>query len=333
MNRSQTGTGFWIPVGARIATGNGEAPGQHGSRSRRGGGPRQHITGLQRATGLLLTLACVAVATWYVPRIVAADGQALTGTVTSNGVVYLNFATPGQLAKVLVHIGQRVTNGQVLATEAVPGAAAVAAADRAAIAADKARLAELVAAAAQSTPADISGARAQLARDQAQLALEATDVVASTRIVAPARGTVIAVNGLPGDTADSAGVRDYPALSPAAPVTQQPLFSLLPAGPQSSLRAAGSALALPVVALRTVSSWQVIVLVPESSALAVRPGQAVTISVPAAHLNAVRGRIGELLATPVATGQGIAYQAVVDVLSRRADPPLSGMTADVQLGP
>ncbi len=307
-------------------------PGPHSSQSRPDRrGPRQHITGPQRTAALLLTLTCLAVAAWYVPRVVTEDGRSLTGTVTSNGVIYLNFAAPGQLAKVLVHTGQSVSSGQVLATEAVPGPTAVSAADRAAIAADKARLADLLAAPAQTTPAGISEARAQLARDQAQLATEAA-AVASTRIVAPARGTVIAVNGLPGDTADSAGVRNYPALSPAPPITQQPLFSLLPEGPQASFRAAGSGMALPVVALRTVPSWQVIVLVPENSALAARPGQAVTISVPAAHLNAVPGRIGELLTTPVTTGQGIAYQAVVDVLSRGTQPPLSGMTADVELG-
>jgi hypothetical protein len=59
-------------------------------------------------------------------------------------------------------IGQRVSKGQLFATEVAPAAAAVLAADRAAIAADKS---ELAAALSGGTAAAIDAARAQLARD------------------------------------------------------------------------------------------------------------------------------------------------------------------------
>ncbi|HEY2687298.1 MAG TPA: hypothetical protein VGJ50_02595, partial [Streptosporangiaceae bacterium] len=59
---------------------------------RRGTRERRHISRVQRVGGLLLLAACVGTALWYVPRVVAADQRSLTGTVTSTGVVDLNFA-------------------------------------------------------------------------------------------------------------------------------------------------------------------------------------------------------------------------------------------------
>jgi len=299
---------------------------------RPGLGPaRTHITRLQRAGAALIAGACIFAAAWYVPGIVTADGRSLAGTVTSNGILYLNFSGSGQLAKITVRVGQRVREGQLLATEADPARAAVKAADRAAITADKVQL--KAARAAGASPA-IATARAQLARDRAQLAVDRA-AATGTRIVAPAAGTVVAVNGSRGETADAEGIRDYSSQPQGPPITQQPAFSLLPEGPQASVEAGGSdaGLPLPVIALRTSSNWQVTALVPENSAASVKPGQAVTIDVPAADISAVPGRIQELLATPVATAQGIAYQAVVTVAGHQRDSPPGGMAADVQLGP
>jgi hypothetical protein len=152
--------------------------------------------------------------------------------------------------------------------------------------------------------------------------------------VAPSAGTVLAVNGLPGETADAAGVRDYSSQPQGTPIAQRPLFSLFPEGPQSGVAANGSnaAAPLPVIALRTSSTWQVTVLVPETSVKDVRPGQPVTIDVPAAGITAAGGRVAELLSTPVVTSQGVAYQAMVSVIGHRQDAPPTGMAANVQLG-
>ena len=293
------------------------------------GRARQHITWLQRAGAALIAGACIFAAAWYVPGIFAADGRSLAGAVTSTGILYLNFSGSGQLAAITVHPGQQVRKGQLLATEAEPAAAAVMAADRAAITADKAQLGTAL---ADGTAAGISTARALLAKDEAQLAVDRAEVT-GTQIVAPSAGTVVAVNGLPGETADAEGIRDYSTQPQGTPVTQRPLFSLFPEGPQSGA-ADGSAAAapLPVIALRTSSTWQVTVLVPESSVTGVRPGQAVTINVPAAGLTGVPGRIQEVLTTPVATSQGPGYQAVVTVLDHQQNPPPSGMAADIQIG-
>jgi multidrug efflux pump subunit AcrA (membrane-fusion protein) len=300
---------------------NGYPNGLRSGPPRPGSGrTRRHITRRQRTGAVLIAAACVFAAVWYVPGIVSADGRSLAGTVTSNGVIYLNFSASGQLAKIRAHAGQRVRKGQLLATEADPAKTAVITADRAAITADEA----LVSAGSAS-------AQVQLARDKAQLAVDRAQA-AEARIVAPSAGTVVAVNGQPGETADATGIREYSA-QPGAAVTQKPLFSLFPEGPQSGAGgSAGSSTSLPVIALRTSSTWQVTVLIPEGTVTSVRPGQAVTIDVPTAGMSAVPGRIQELLTTPVATPQGTAYQAVVTVLGHGQDSPPSGMAANVQLG-
>jgi multidrug efflux pump subunit AcrA (membrane-fusion protein) len=308
---------------------NGYAPSSRAGQARqRQDAARRHITRPQRVAAALIAAACVFGAVWYVPRIAAADGNSLSGTVTNSGVVYLNFSSSGQLATITATIGERVSKGQLLATEVAPASAAVLAADRAAIVADKS---ELAAALSGGTASATDAARAQLARDKGQLAIDRAEA-AGTRIVAPAAGTVMAVNGQPGETADADGIRDYEA--PGTPATQRPLFSLLPEGPQSSDTAGGSDAGayLPVIALRTSGTWQVSVLVPESSIGDVRTGQIVTVDVPAAGLTGVTGQIQELLTTPIATSQGLGYQAVVTVLDQRQISPPSGVAANVQLG-
>ena len=294
------------------------------------GRARQHISWLQRAGAALIAGASVFTAAWYVPEIFAADGRSLTGAVTSTGIIYLNFSDSGQLATITVHPGQLVRKEQLLATEADPAAEAVMAADQVVITADKAQLGIAL---ATEAGAGIASARALLAKDEALLAIDRTEAVAGTRILAPSAGSVVAVNGQPGETADAEGIRDYSSQSLGAPITQQPLFSLFPEGPQSSVEAGGSngTASLPVIALRTSSAWQVTVLVPQSSVAAVKPGQAVTVDVPAVGITGLPGRVQELLTMPVATSQGTAYQAVVTVLRHQQVSPPSGMAADVQL--
>ena len=308
---------------------NGYAPNGHAGQVPLGSErTRRHISRPQRVAAALIAGACVFGAVWYVPQIAAADGSSLSGTVTNSGVVYLNFSGSGQLATITAAVGQRVSKGQLLATEVAPATAAVLTAARAAITADKS---ELAAALSVGTASAIDAARAQLARDKGQLAIDRAEA-AGTRIVAPAAGNVIAVNGQPGETADADGIRDYSA--PGTSASQRPLFSLLPEGPQSGNTAGGSdsGAYLPVVALRTSGSWQVSVLVPASSIGDIKTGQLVSVDVPAAGLSGISGRVQELLTSPVATSQGIGYQAVVSVLDQGEVSPPSGVAANVQLG-
>jgi multidrug resistance efflux pump len=298
---------------------------------------RRPRTWPQRIGGILIAGACVVSAAWYVPRVISDDRQLLTGTVTSSGVIALNFTDSGQISKVDVRLNQLVRKGQVLAFEYDPNADTVVAADKETISAEQAKIAELRAAGA-ADPAAVPADSAQLAADKAELAVDeaqlATDrmKIAATEIIAPADGTVVAANGQPGETVTSVGIRDYTTDSGRTSASQRPPFSLLPEGPQSVRTAAGGGSALPVIALRVSTSWQVVALIPEGSVSAVRPGMAVRISVPAVHIADMRGQVDEVLPTPVPTTQGIFYQAVVAITGHTASLPLSGMAADVQLG-
>ena len=298
---------------------------------------RRRQTWPQRVGGLLIAGACVASVAWYVPRVVSDDRQLLTGTVTSSGVIPLNFAVSGEIGKVNVHLDQLVRKGQVLAAEYAPNVNSVVAADKAAIAAEKAKMAELRAAEA-ADPAAAAGDNAQLGAENAQLALDEAQLaadqvkVAATEIVAPSSGIVIAANGQPGETVTSAGIRNYFADSQQAPTAQGPEFSLLPEGPQSVHPTSARGFTLPMIALRVSTSWQVVALIPEDSISRIKSGQDVTISVPAAHITAVQDRITEVLPTPTSTSDGVFYQAVVTITGHATSLPLNGMTAEIKLG-
>ena len=295
-------------------------------------GPRRRsVTIPQVIGGILIAGICVAAALWYVPRIVRADNRSFTGTVSSSGVTNLNFANSGLVGKVPARLGQAVHAGQVLATETSPSTTAAISADHAAIAAGHASLAQLRAGTpAASTKAAIAAAGAQLAKDQAQLASDKVKL-AETQIIAPTAGTIIAINGQAGETVTAAGIRSYSAQT-QAPGAQSPPFSLLPEGPAANVKTSTTQSALPMIALRTSSSWQVTVLVPENAISQVHPGQHVTIAVPAVTLTKVPGTIQQVSPTPVTTSTGTAYQAIVRITGHQHITPLGGMTANIQLG-
>jgi hypothetical protein len=156
--------------------------------------------------------------------------------------------------------------------------------------------------------------------------------VASTEIIAPSFGTIVAANGQPGETATSSGVRDYAAGYEQPLPARRPEFSLFPEGPQSVPRASASAYSLPVIALRTSAAWQVVALIPQDSVSGVAAGTKVTISVPAAHLTNVPGAIDAVLPNPVPTSGGTAYQARLTITGHTRTLPLNGMAADIHLG-
>jgi hypothetical protein len=298
---------------------------------------RRPWTWPQRVGGILIAGACVFSVAWYVPHVMSDDHRLLTGTVTSTGIIALNFTGSGEINKVNVRLDQPVRKGEVLATEYAPNADSIVAADKATISAEQAKMAELRAAEA-ADPAAAGADNAQLAVDRAQLAgyqaQLATDrmKVAATEILAPSSGMVVATNGQPGETVTSSGIRDYATDSRQAPAVQRPAFSLLPEGPQSVREASASGSALPVIALRTSTTWQVVVLIPEDSVSAIRSQEKVTISVPAAGIKDVPGQVEEVLSTPIPTSAGVFYQAVMIITGHAANLPLNGMAADVQLG-
>ena len=161
---------------------------------------RRHITRQQQAVALLMAAACLGGAAWYVAGVAANDGRSFTGAVSGNGVIDLDFARAGQVAMVFVRVGQKVSRGQLLATEVTAAATAVVAADKAAIQADQVTVAQVYAQSSLQSGVNLAAAQARLAKDKAQLAVEQA-AVAGMRIVAPMGGTVIAVNGQAGESA------------------------------------------------------------------------------------------------------------------------------------
>jgi multidrug efflux pump subunit AcrA (membrane-fusion protein) len=281
---------------------------------------------------VIIAGACVACVAWYVPRVMDADHSLLTGTVISTGVVTLNFADAGQIGKLHVQLGVTVHKGEVLATQYAPQADSVLSAAKAAVAADTAKIAQLKA--QKPAPADqqaqIEAAQAQLAEDQATQATD-QEKLAETEILAPAGGTIVAVNGAPGEVVTAQGVKDYNTDSQEESTSQRPAFSLVPEGPQSVKENGKSGSSLPVIALRTSDAWQVVALIPEDSASGVSSGTRVFVSVPAANISNVAGTIEEVVPTPVSTAEGTAYQAVVSIDGSAPAIPLDGMAADVRL--
>jgi multidrug efflux pump subunit AcrA (membrane-fusion protein) len=292
----------------------------------------------QRAGGILIAVAVVASAIWYIPTVLRDNLQLFTGTVASSGVITLDFSAAGEISEINAKLNTPVQKGQVLAREYAPDTTSLVAADNAAIAADKAKMAQLREAEAANPANDaidsaqLTAANAQLALDQAQLATDQMKIV-SAEIVAPSAGVIVAANGQVGQTVTTSGIRDYEADSQEQSAAEGPAFSLLPEGPQTGRKVSASASAVPVFALRTSVNWQVIVLIPESAVARVRAGQRVAISVPSDHIKDVPGQVSDVLPTPTQTSAGVVYQAVVNITGHAAIVPLNGMTADVKLGP
>jgi multidrug resistance efflux pump len=290
--------------------------------------------------GLLITAVCAAAVVWYVPRVASTNRKALTGSVTSSGILALNFQNSGVISVIKVDPNEAVHKGQVLAVEYAPTMGATIDADNAAISAVQAKIAQLKSDETiypesiyplhfAQDQAQIASENAQMAGDQAQLQTD-RERLAETEIIAPSAGVVIAANGQPGESVTSSGIRNYSSAAQAQG-SQGPVFSLLPEGPQSSSRSSASQSSLSVITLRVSSTWSVVAYVPESSVSGIKSGEPVTVSVPAAGIKNVRGTILEVLPDPVQSSSGLLYQAVIRISGSAPSPPLNGMAADIEL--
>ena len=286
--------------------------------------------------GLLIAGICAAAVVWYVPRVMSTDRDMLTGSVTSSGVVTLNFQNSGMISVIKVQPNEYVHKGEVLAVEYAPNAGAIVAADRVAITAVQAKISELKSnetidpLAAPADQAQIASENAQMASDEATLDTDRMKM-AATEIVAPAAGVVVASNGQPGEAVTSSGIRDYASSSQQTSGQEEPQFSLLPEGPQSTTRSSAADSSLPVIALRVSSTWSVVAYVPESSVSSIKSGEAVTVSVPADRIKNVPGSVQEVLPDPVSSPSGPLYEAMISISGSVSTPPLSGMAANIRL--
>src|SRR3984893_7727340 len=260
----------------------------------------RHWRVTQVVCGLLIAAVCAVAVIWYVPRVASTNSKALTGSVTSSGILALNFQNSGVISVIKVDPNEAVHKGQVLAVEYAPSMGATIDADNAAISAVQAKIAQLKSDETVYPESiyplpfcqdQLASENAQVAMDQAQLQTD-RERLAETEIIAPSAGVVIAANGQPGESVTSSGIRNYSSASQAQG-SQGPVFSLLPEGPQSSSHSSASQSSLPVITLRASSTWSVVAYVPESSVSGIKSGEPVTVSVPAAVIKNVRGSILE----------------------------------------
>jgi multidrug efflux pump subunit AcrA (membrane-fusion protein)/GT2 family glycosyltransferase len=297
---------------------------------------RRPHTLARRLGGTLIGGTLVAGFAWYVPRAVSTNERLVTGAVSSGGAVALNFAHTGTISKIAVHPGQKVRKGQVLASEATPDARAGLDTKTAAIAADKARIAQIKAAQAQRLPGastavqQLAALNSQLHLHEAQLTADKAKVRAR-HIIAPAFGTVVAANGQPGQVVTRSGVNDYAAASHSSPSSQRPASPPSPEGPRALHVMSPHTRQLPVIAMRPSRDWTVVALIPATSISRVA-GRLVTVSVPAAGVRNVRGKVDQVLKSPVSTPRGTAYQAVIKIIAHVRRVPSNGMAAYIKLG-
>ena len=134
-----------------------------------------------------------------------------TGVLQPGQLENVNFPISGQVQSVVVQVGNKVTARQLLATLNDSTQQAELNAANFAVSAAEAAIAQ---ARATGSPAQVSQAEAQLAQAQVEL-IRAKDDDAATRLYAPESGTVIQVNGVPGDSV-SAGTRASPTRQPTA---------------------------------------------------------------------------------------------------------------------
>ena len=265
----------------------------------------------------------------------------LSAEVVSDSQIDLGFVQSGILSRILVHSGEHVKSGQLLAEETVAGLAQEVAADRQAVSNDEAIVGQLnqllnqvtyeasqvssdAGKTAQTTAplqVDLANANSQLLRDRDQLTV-ATAIAAEATIRAPAAGTVTSISGQPGEVVTGAGVAGSGATGGAVAVT--PHFQLFP----SSQSVAGSGSTAPVVVLATGGPTLINVVVPETQIGLVHLGDTVIVTPTVPGLHPVSGTVTQIFSSSVVAAGQVSYEVQVTVASHSdVHALLLGMTA------
>jgi multidrug efflux pump subunit AcrA (membrane-fusion protein) len=169
---------------------------------------------------------------------------------------------------------------------------------------------------------DLANAKGQLVKDQAQLATDQAKKAAG-ELQAPQSGTVLSVDGEPGEVVSGAGVAGANATGGSVTVT--PGFELFPAQ-QSSAGSQGSP--SPVVVLQVGGPLVANVVVPESQIGLVRVGAPVTITPKVAGPRTTRGVISEIFPSSIVAAGVVSYEVQVKGSSPAGTGGwLPGMTA------
>jgi hypothetical protein len=173
---------------------------------------------------------------------------------------------------------------------------------------------------------DLANARGQLVKDQNQLATDQARQSAE-ELRAPQAGTVISVDGEPGEVVSGIGVSGGNATGGSVTVRQG--FELFP----SQQSSAGSQASSPVAVLEVGGPLLVNVVVPESQVGLVHVGDPVTITPEVAGPRPATGVVTEIFPSSIVAAGVVSYEVQVKVSSPGARPGwLPGMTATATFG-
>lgn len=151
---------------------------------------------------------------------------------------------------------------------------------------------------------DLASARSQLVKDQAQLATDQARQ-AEERLQAPLAGTVVSVDGQPGEVVSGTGVSGGNATGGS--VTVKPGFDLFPSQ-QSSV---GSQASSPVAVLDVGGALLVNVVVPESQIGLVRLGAPVSIVPDVSGPRPASGVVTEIFPSSIVAAGVVSYEVQV----------------------
>jgi len=263
----------------------------------------------------------------------AADANSYSAAVVPANVTELNFSLELPLKDILVSPGERVTAGQVLAVQTDPALVDALAAAGLAVKAATDRLAHLRAtigpALRHPDPSQawaLASARLALAEARVHLAFERA-TVAALSLRAPVAGTVLRVDGTPGQIVGPDGLRSSALTDPSIPTAQ--VFQLFPgASGSSAALSANSA----VVTLVRGRRWEVIARVPESAVAGVHVGGSATFQFSDLSAPPQPCTISRVLPDPIVSGGTVDYEVVLLLRSKAPAGVLPGMSGVAKLG-
>lgn len=274
-----------------------------------------------------------------------------SGTLEPQKQYELSFGASGDVTNVYVQAGQKVVEGQALAridpstanADLAQAQADLQSADDTLTQADQPQT--NTTASGKSSPStsattgpSVSVATAQAQVTSAQLAVtKAEKEVAATKIVAPAAGTVAAVNGAVGD-AVSAGSSGSSASSSSSSsggssgVSTPSVATGLGGGSTSTSSTSSSASSSGFITLVDVHRFKMDVSLSESDIASVKVGQSATVTVNAAAGDEFAARVSSIGVLPSSSGSSSAVSYPVTLTLEQSSRTLkAGMSATADI--
>lgn len=277
---------------------------------------------------LAVSVGLVVAVVLTVAAIDAAAADSYSAVILPTGAISLTFPSTGLLGGVVVHPGEHVRAGQLLASEQTGHLGLVVRLASKAVRADRSRLAVLRSEPSSATvAAEVAGATAALADDEATLATDRAEL-ATSQLRAPEAGTILSVAGENGALVGPSGVHQYGVSTAVIPSNQATSLFPAPLGGSS----AGAAQYLPVISMQTGTGWTVTALVPEGAVASVHPGEAASFAFSALGGATVACRVLSVGDQPQVETGTVDYE--VTLVARGALPRgvLPGMSGSVSFG-